>query len=181
MNVYILCYETFTLFEIDLLSYMFNSKEKATIIGLEKSTVRAYENILVTPEYDVDEITLSPKDLLVIPGGNYKLIPENSKLKALLDTVFEKQYPIAAICAGVEYLDEHGYLKGYRTVKTTDNDVVIDRHLTTAKPNAFVEFALETANAFGVLGDEQGYKETVQFFKNIKTPKRSQGGNEYEK
>lgn len=173
MNVYILCYETFTLFEIDLLSYMFNSKEKATIVGLDKQTVRAYENILVTPEYSIDEIALSPKDLFVIPGGNYKLIPENPKLKLLLDTVFEKQYPVAAICAGVEYLDEHGYLKGYSTIKTTDNDVVKDRNLTTAKPNAFVEFALETANAFGVLGDEQGYTETVQFFKNIKTPNGS--------
>lgn len=169
MKTYILCYETFTLFEIVLVAYMFNTSESVNMIGVDKSAVTSYESIRIMPEYRMDEIELTEKDLLVIPGGDIRKIPESGKMKKLLDTAFEKKCKVAAICAGIDYLEEQGYLNGYRTAKTTDEDVVIDRNLITAKPNAFVEFAVETANMFGILGDEAGYQETIQFFKNIKS------------
>lgn len=169
MTAYILCYETFTLFETVLISYMFNaeeSSEKAVMVGIDGDSIRSFEGILVQPDKKLSEIDFQKDDLLIIPGGDYHLIPESDALKRLLDLIFKNQYHIAAICSGITYLSEKGYLEGYCSTLTDSQDIVIDRNLITGNANAFVEFAIEISNAFHVLGDYEGYLETIKFFKN---------------
>lgn len=169
MTAYILCYETFALFETILISYMFNSeesKEKAVMVGIDNSRVISFEGIIIEPELTISKVEFQENDLLVIPGGNYKKIPSNEYLEQLLRTIFEKKYKIAAICSGVDYLKEMGYLEEYKTILSDNDCIVKDRNLITGKPNAFVEFAIEISNSFNILGDEEGYLETVRFFKN---------------
>lgn len=171
MTSYILCYETFTLFETVLVSYMFNSEEsneKAVMVGFNGRSVKSYEGIIVQPDLVIEEIDFKENDLFIIPGGNYTKIPENQYMKMLLNEIFEKKYKIAAICSGVNYLKEQGYLKEYNSILSNTNDLVEDKNLITCRANAFVDFAIELANNFNILGDEEGYLETVRFFKNQK-------------
>ena len=62
-------------------------------------------------------------------------------------------------------LDQAGILKNIRSTISTGEDCVRDGHVITAKANAYVDFAIETAKALDLFEDEADLQETISFWK----------------
>ena len=75
---------------------------------------------------------------------------------------------IAGICNGTDLLDRAGILKGISSTHSTDRDIVRDQDVITARANAYVDFAIETAKALDLFQDEADLQETIDFWKNHK-------------
>ena len=72
---------------------------------------------------------------------------------------------IGGICAGVDLLEHAGVLDGRKSIRSEDLDVVNDRHVITARANAYVDFAVETAKELDLFEDEADLQETIDFWK----------------
>ena len=75
---------------------------------------------------------------------------------------------IAAICAGVNLLDDAGILKGISSTQSADLDLVNSSRVITARANAYVDFAIETAKELDLFTDEEDLQETIVFWKYFK-------------
>ena len=56
-------------------------------------------------------------------------------------------------------------LDGRKSIRSEDLDVVNDRHVITARANAYVDFAVETAKELDLFEDEADLQETIDFWK----------------
>ncbi len=60
---------------------------------------------------------------------------------------------IAGICAGVDVLDNAGILHDVKSTHSTNQDLVNDKNVITARANAYVDFAIEVAKKLDELFD----------------------------
>lgn len=101
---------------------------------------------------------------LCSPGG--KIAPINTaEVHSLIQNLKKKDAVLAAICAGVDVLDEAGALQGIKSTHSGDLDVCRDQKVITARANAYVDFAIEVAKELDLFEDEQDLKETIDFWK----------------
>lgn len=118
-------------------------------------------------------------DCLLIPGGDAESIFENSEIDKLLKNYWDKNILIGAICFGPMLLAKSGlllnktiahgleqeqkdFLKDILSeVMLSDERLVHDGQLVTAKPWAHIDFAVEIANRLGVIDIRR-----VPFYKN---------------
>lgn len=127
--------------------------------------VRAMEGFTVQPDLSFEELDREQIRSFILPGGAAATV-NNRELHALLRELNEKQVLIAGICAGVDVLDDAGILRDVRSTHSTEEDLVHDRNIVTARANAHVDFAIETANALGLFADENDLQETLAFWKH---------------
>ena len=73
---------------------------------------------------------------------------------------------IAGICAGVDVLDRAGILCDVQSTHSTDEDWVSDRNVTTARANAYVDFAIEVAKKLNLFESEEDVQGTIDFWKH---------------
>ena len=73
---------------------------------------------------------------------------------------------IAGICAGVDVLDAAGILEKVRSSHSVDEDLVKDGNIITAWANAYLDFAIKTADALGLFSSEEDLQETIAFWKH---------------
>lgn len=106
---------------------------------------------------------------ILVPGGDPRAIVENSEIDEILRSAHEKKVWIGAICAGPLVLAKAGILVGrrvahgygpkelsfleqyFRGVHVTEELFIADEHILTAKPEAFIDFAVEIACRLGVV------------------------------
>lgn len=98
-------------------------------------------------------------------GGNISNI-DNEEVKQYLQELKKRNILIAGICAGVDVLDHAGVLSDVCSTHSTDFDIVNDHHVITARANAYVDFAIETAKELGLFTNEEDLQETIGFWKN---------------
>ena len=79
-----------------------------------------------------------------------------------------KEVLIAAICAGVDVLDNAGILQDVKSTHSIDEDFVSDKNIITARANAYVDFAIEVAKKLDLFMSGEDLQETVDFWKNYK-------------
>lgn len=91
-------------------------------------------------------------------------------MRNFLQELKSQQILIGGICAGVDLLEHAGILNGLRSTHSTDLDIVNDHHVITARPNAYVDFAIEMAKELGLFEDEADLQETIDFWKYFKRP-----------
>lgn len=143
-------------------------KELVTIAYTE-GIVTSKPGVIYQPQATVKEaLEFSDIEGLIIPGGwNDELRPE---LMELIQKLNNDNKMISAICAGPQFLAKSGVLdnKKYTTTLTEEalkkqekedffprdnfvsEKVVRDGNIITAVGNAFVDFAIEIADYFGV-------------------------------
>lgn len=108
-----------------------------------------------------------PEDyrVVIVPGGNTKSVLENETLIGILRAANDAGATFGAICAGPLLLARAGLLKGRRFThgygpdsplpywqegSYEDRPVVVDGNIVTAKPQAYIDFAIEVLYAAGL-------------------------------
>ena len=108
-----------------------------------------------------------PEDyrVVIVPGGDTKSVLGNETLMGILKTAHASGAAFGAICAGPLLLARAGLLKGRRFTHGygpdsplpdwkdgtyEDQPVVVDGNIVTAKPQAYIDFAIEVLYAAGL-------------------------------
>lgn len=101
--------------------------------------------------------------VVLFPGGDPGIVIENQKLSQVLQEAHAKKSILGAICAGPIALEQAGLLKNrciahgyngsqlkwliengfFKETTLTDEPYIVDGNIVTAKPDAFIEFAVE--------------------------------------
>lgn len=179
MKTFVLTYDGFVQFEVVLTCLFMKRKGEIVTVSLDGEQVVSFEGFKIQPHKSLKEIDVEEVDLFVIPGGNAKTIYNNSQLNEILSNLNEKKKIIAAICAGPVHLGKAGILNGKKFVTEDFNDfkgdfeggtfvnqnVVIDDNIITAKPNGYVDFAIEIGKVMKIYNDENDLNGTIEFFK----------------
>ena len=113
--------------------------------------------------------------VVIVTGGNTESVLENEALMGILKAANKAGATFGAICAGPLLLARAGLLKGrnfthgYGATSTLpdwkdgsyeDQWVVVDGNIVTAKPQAYIDFAVEVLYAAGLR--ESWFVEHVQ-------------------
>ncbi|MGN0184734.1 MAG: DJ-1/PfpI family protein [Aristaeellaceae bacterium] len=161
-----LIYEGCCFYEIVTLSYFMRySGCDLVFCAPEGRAVKVMEGFTVRPDLSLGELKLEQVRSLILPGGAVSAV-NLREIWELLQQLKDRQALIAGICAGVDVLDAAGILEGVRSTHSEDADLVRDGNVITARANAYLDFAFETAGALGLFADEQDLKETIDFWKN---------------
>ncbi len=103
--------------------------------------------------------------VVIVPGGDTKSVLENETLVGVLKAANDAGATFGAICAGPLLLARAGLLKGRRFThgygpdsslpywkggSYEDQPVVVDSNIVTAKPQAYIDFAIEVLYAAGL-------------------------------
>lgn len=132
---------------------------------LDGKPIRAMEGFSVNVDMSLQDIDKAQIRSLILPGGNISEI-NNAEVWAYLQEVKEKDVLIAGICAGVDVLDDAGILRDVKSTHSTDEDLVSDKNIITARANAYVDFAIEAAKKLELFVSEEDMQETIDFWKN---------------
>lgn len=158
-------YDSCCLYEVMLLNYFMSCVGRnAVTCSLDGKPVRSTEGYSINPDMALDEIDETKTASLTIPGGDISMI-DNDRVHALLNRLQDKGVLISAICAGVDVLKNAGILDNVHTIYSDDTNVSNDRRIITARPNGYVDFAIEVMKELDLFEDEDDLKETVEFFK----------------
>lgn len=116
----------------------------------------------------------------LIPGGDPGVLIGNSALSKKLGEMHSKGAVLGAICAGPVVLEQAGLLKGrriahgykgpqlkflnengfFKETVLTDESVIAENRIVTARPDSFIDFAVEVARIAEVIP-----KDRVEFWK----------------
>lgn len=140
-----LVYNKCCFYEIVILNYFMNfSHCDMVFCTLDGKPIRAMEGFTVNADAPLNSLEKGEIRSFVLPGG---IIPEidTAEVHAYLQDLKKRGALIAGICAGVDVLDRAGILRDVQSTHSTDEDWVSDRNVTTARANAYVDFAIEVA------------------------------------
>ena len=174
MTNYILIYDDCCFYEIVLLGYFMrysNMGEQPCSYcmavpaeGPHRDTIRTAEGFRVQADTYLEDIDPEEVTSFIIPGGDISRV-RGEDLSAFLHRLNRDKSCICAICAGVDLLEEYGFLEGKNSIRTSQDLAVSDGLLVTARPNGYVDFAVEAGKAIGLFTDEADIAETLDFFK----------------
>lgn len=127
--------------------------------------VKAIEGFTVQPDISVGELEPAQVRSFILPGGRISAVntPETHQL---LQNLKSGRALIAGICAGVDVLDDAGILTDVRSTHSSDEDLVRDGNIITARANAYVDFAIKAAEALGLFTGEDDLEETIAFWRH---------------
>lgn len=137
-------------------------------VGASLEEITTMGGMRIRPDLALDQLKLEDDDLLVLPGADTWLDPENRGILLVAKERIARDLPVAAICgatfglASAGALDEKkhtsndlGYLKAvakdYRgEARYLDLPAVSDRKLVTASGQSALDFSYETIKLMGV-------------------------------
>ena len=166
MKTVVLLYNTSCIYEIVILNYFLKYMGKDIVfVSYDGNPVIAMEGYSINVSDKL--LNISPKDveLMIVPGGDIKEIDHSEVWKYLAD-VQANQGLIAGICAGVDVLDHAGLLETIESTHSSNLDVVVAENIITARPNGYVDFAIEVAKKMDLFEDEDDLKETRAFWRD---------------
>lgn len=159
-------YDNCCFYEIVTLSYFMRySGCDLVFCAQENRPVKAMEGFTVLPDLTLEELDCGQIRSFILPGGAISAV-NHEGIWSLLRELRAKDRLIAGICAGVDVLDAAGILEGVRSTHSTDEDMVRDGNIITARANAHVDFAIETAKALNLFSSEEDLQETIAFWKD---------------
>lgn len=162
----VLLYDGCCLYETVVLNYFLSFSGCDTVFcSLNGKTVKTMEGYSVHTDIPVSELALPDVRSFIVPGGQVAHIDCDTVMNTLR-TLNQSGTLIAAICAGVDILDKAGILWGIPSTHSTDGDCVRAGNIITARANAYVDFAIETAKALKLFRDEADLQETIAFWKH---------------
>lgn len=160
-----LLYDTSCFFEIVILNYFMSQTEcEVLYCSLDGKPIKATEGYSVNVNAALKDIAQEQIRSFIVPGGDISAI-DTDEVRNYLRELKSRQVLIGGICAGVELLEHAGILNGLRSTKSTDSDIVNDQHVITARANAYIDFAIETAKELELFEDEADLQETINFWK----------------
>ena len=181
MRTFVLLYDGFADFEIAPLLLLLKNKSEVVTFSFEKGHKKSEEQLKVIIDLTIQEVNPDDVDLLLIPGGNPEPFKERTDLHDLLRAVHKRGKPIAAICGGPGFLAHAGLLNGLKVAHgyskedapivfaesvLTEDDVIVEGNIITARGQAFTEFAVAVFRHLGLFENEEEAEETLLWFKN---------------
>ncbi len=167
MNYFII-YEDCCFYEIVILNYFIKfTNQEMSFCTPNGIGITCMEGFRVAADLSIEEVKLSNAKSIILTGGNINNV-RSERLSKLLQEANEKEITIGAICAGVDILEETEILRGIKSTHSTEQDVVADRNIVTARANAYVDFAIEVAKKQELFEDEADLLETINFWKHHK-------------
>lgn len=163
-----LVYNKCCFYEIVILNYFMNfSHCDMVFCTLDGKPIRAMEGFTVNADAPLNSLEKGEIRSFVLPGGN---IPEidTAEVHAYLQDLKKRGTLIAGICAGVDVLDRAGILRDVQSTHSTDEDWVSDRNVTTARANAYVDFAIEVAKKLNLFESKEDLQGTIDFWKHYR-------------
>lgn len=173
MNIAAYLYDNYYETELCIPTLMFKEDDQNNVIMIssEQDTVKCVDGKRILIDKKISQINPEEIDVLIIPGGGpiikddiIKLIQQCEKNGAI----------IGGICGGVEYIAHAGILSGRKYTSHqnksyehlsknsihTHSMYESDKNVVTAKPEAYLEFALELYHLAGFdVGPVEGYME----------------------
>lgn len=163
-NVF-LVYDDCCFYEIVILNYFMKfTGQDVVICSLNGSAITCIEGYSVNVDMALKDVEIDNIKSLIIPGGHIKTIC-NEEVYELIRDLVKKEIIVAAICAGVDVLENTGVLKDTKSTHSEDTDIYNDKKVITARANAYVDFAIEVAKELNLFKDEADLKETLDFWK----------------
>lgn len=164
-------YDTSCFYEITILNYFMSCTGCDMLFcSLDGKPVKTTEGYSVNADMALDDVDITQIRSFIIPGGDISKI-NTGKLRSYLQELKKRNVLLAGICAGVDLLEDAGILEGIESTHSADLDIANDGHVITARANAYVGFAIETAKELGLFTDEDDLKETIDFWKYFKRTK----------
>ena len=160
-----LLYDTSCFFEIVILNYFMSMTECEMIFcSLDGKPIRATEGYSINVDMALKDVDKEQIRSFIVPGGDISKI-DTDEVRSCLQELKSRQVLIGGICAGVDLLQHAGILDDIRSTSSADFDIVNDHHVVTARPNAYVDFAIEIGKELGLFEDEADLQETIDFWK----------------
>ncbi|TFG27697.1 hypothetical protein EU527_18270 [Candidatus Thorarchaeota archaeon] len=181
MKTYVFLYDKFADFEIAPLLLFLREKTDIVTFSFETGIQKSEEQLKVVVDKSLNEVNPDDVDLLIIPGGNPEPYRNRIDLHHFLKKLHSRGTTIAAICGGPGFLAHAGLLKGLRIAHgyapedafqvfaesiITDDDVVTEGNIITARGQAFAEFAVAVYQKLGFFENEDEFKSSLDWLKN---------------
>ena len=156
-------------FEIALALELLSSRFEITFVTPDGQDHYSSNGSCLRAHASYERASLENCRAILIPGGNPDSIAENRSIDAFVQAAHQRRLWLAAICAGTSILAKagdlggrkiaHGYgpeqldfLRPYFEGATLTNEpLIVDGHIMTAKPDAHIDFAVELTARLGVV------------------------------
>jgi len=189
MTMYLYVMDTLADWEIGYLTAEVHSKRffsnkniecNIVKVGKDKSPVTTMGGMIITPDISINELELKDEDILVLPGGDTWMNPENDRILEIAKDRIEKNLLVAAICGATCGLAR---VDALNSKKHTSNDLdflkymvkdysgsdkylnipaVNDNNLITASGQSALEFTYEIIKALNLFNSS-----TLEAWKNL--------------
>lgn len=171
-------------FELALTLELLAEKYQIIFATPEGSDHQASNGSLIRVNTSYRDIDLTNCRAILIPGGNPESIKDNKTLDQVINSTNEKGIWLAAICAGPFVLAQANVLKGkkiahsygpkqleflkplFEGVYLTEEKFICDGNIITAKPDAYIDFAVEIACRLNVV-DAAKANRTKEYYRGI--------------
>ena len=162
------------------------AKKEIVPIAYDINVIRSAPGMCYYPAATVKEaLEYTDVEGLIIPGGWND--DQREELTELINKINNEGKLLTAICAGPQYLARAGVLEGKKYTTTLTEQVMKDRgvedpfpretfvpekvvrdgNIITAVGSAFVDFAAEILDWYGVLENEEEKKEIAEHYKGL--------------
>lgn len=162
-------------FEIMLACEILNKKFPVEVTTPDGNDHRGSNGMTFKSNMSFDEVDPSKYGIMLCPGGDPGSIIGNQKLNQILQAGYKNKAILAAICAGPLMLEQAGLLNGrhiahgyagsqkdwlinnqyFKDTILTDEQIIVDENIITARPDAFIEFAVEVAILAGCVTNDK--------------------------
>lgn len=175
MKTMALFYDGCIEFEIMLACEILNSHLPVEIITPEGLDHVGSNGMTFKAHGSLSSVETSAYKVVLIPGGDPDVLIGNSELSRILQDLKSKGAVLGAICAGPVILEQAGLLKGqriahgykgpqlnwllehgfFKETELTEEAVIVDNGIVTARPDSFINFAIEVAILAGAVDQSQ--------------------------
>ena len=179
---YLFVFDGFADWEPSLVTAGLNSYSDFEIrtFSIDGKTVKSMGNLIVKPNFKLEEIKMNDFDLLILPGGKKWEEGGNTEIAKFTKDTFNNGKTVAAICAATTFLAKQGLLNmvkhtsnGLQYLKTqvpkydaekyyVNEPCVDDKNIITANGAAMIEFAYKIFEHFEIL-----QKEDLKYWFNL--------------
>lgn len=148
-------------FEVALAAELLSKKYQILNATPDGQELRDVSGLPLKTQLGYSQVNFKSCRAILVPGGDPASLFSNTEIDRILVEAHERQILIGGICAGPSVLAKAGILKGRRIahgygpeqleflkdifeeVILTDEQFVVDGHFITAKPEAYIDFAIE--------------------------------------
>lgn len=169
---------------IQLLTYDFKDKIELISISDKNDSIIYSSNMIFQPEKILEDVNdIRDIEGLIIPGGYYR--KHNELIYETIRKLNKNNKVIGAICgapiilAEANILDSRKFTTSYNEdyfiknklhnpfgfTNYRDEGVVIDKNIITAKPNFFIEFAIEYCSILNLFDSRKSKISTLNWYK----------------
>lgn len=175
MKTMALFYDGCIEFEVMLACEILNSQLPVEIITPDGEDHLGSNGMTFKANGSLSSLDTSAYKVVLIPGGDPGVLIGNSELNRVLQDLKSKGAVLGAICAGPVLLEQAGLLKNqriahgykgaqlnwllengfFKDTELTEEAVVVNSGVVTARPDSFIDFAIEIAVLAGVFDQSQ--------------------------